>query len=138
MEPRVNPPPWVWRGVAWRGGRQTLMENAHIVFQTVGGAFTTSAAQAAFVNQLIAKLPSTAPTVDPALVISTGATQLREVFTPEELPGIILAYMHGLKAVFAVGIGIAGAACLCTAFIPWSRLPTHAPSAENNNAAVPA
>jgi MFS transporter, DHA2 family, glioxin efflux transporter len=78
---------------------------------------------------MLAKLPSTAPTVDPGLVIATGATQLRDVFSAEELPGIILAYMHGIRAVFAVAIGIAGTATLLTAFIPWSRLPTHAPAA---------
>ncbi|KOS18116.1 putative HC-toxin efflux carrier [Escovopsis weberi] len=103
-------------------------------FQTLGGAFRTGAGQAAFVNQLLAKLPSTAPGVDPALVIATGAVELRNVFSPEELPGILVAYMHGLKAVFAVGIGMAGAACLCTAFIPWSRLPTHAPPADKATA----
>ncbi|KAJ4287121.1 hypothetical protein N0V88_007743 [Collariella sp. IMI 366227] len=100
-------------------------------FQTVGAAFSTSAAQSAFVNQLIAKLPSSAPTVNKDLVIATGATQLRNVFGPEELPGIIVAYMHGIKAVFAVGIAMAGLACLCTVLIPWSRLPTHAPAPKD-------
>lgn len=76
---------------------------------------------------MLAKLPSTAPTVDPALVVATGATSLRDVFTPEELPGILMAYMHGLKAVFALGIAMAGVACLETFLIPWRRLPTHAP-----------
>ncbi|KAM5385185.1 hypothetical protein ACJZ2D_001146 [Fusarium nematophilum] len=100
-------------------------------FQTVGGAFSTPAGQAAFVNQMMARLASDALTVDPGLVIATGATQLRSIFTPEELPGILLAYMHGLRAVFALGIAMAGVSCLATVFIPWSRLPTHAPSLED-------
>ncbi|KAF2678700.1 MFS gliotoxin efflux transporter glia [Lentithecium fluviatile CBS 122367] len=103
-------------------------------FQTVGGAFTTSAAQAAFVNQLLVKLPFSAPNVDPALVISTGATQLRDVFTPEELPGIITAYVHGLKAVWGVGTGVVLFAALWTAVIPWTRLPTHAPPTKEEDA----
>jgi MFS transporter, DHA2 family, glioxin efflux transporter len=82
------------------------------------------------VNQLVAKLPQTAPTIDPALVIATGATELRHVFTAEELPGIMLAYMHGIRAIFAVGIGLAGAAFLCTALIPWNRLPSHTETSE--------
>ena len=77
---------------------------------------------------MLAKLSSTEPNIDPALVIATGATELRHVFTAEQLPNIILAYMHGLKAVFAVATGMAGLACLNTAIIPWNRLPTHAPS----------
>jgi MFS family permease len=101
-----------------------------ILVQTVGGAFSTSAGQAAFVNQLVAKLPYTAPTIDPALVIATGATELRHVFTAEELPGIMLAYMNGIRAIFAVGIGLAGAAFLCTALIPWGKLPSHTETSE--------
>ncbi|KAI0385716.1 MFS gliotoxin efflux transporter glia [Hypomontagnella monticulosa] len=101
-------------------------------FQTLGGAFSIAAGQAAFVNQLIAKLEFSAPTVDPAQVIATGATQLRDVFTPEELPGIIQAYLCGLRAVWAVGIGFSGVACLSTAIIPWSRLPTHKPVAASS------
>lgn len=100
------------------------------VFQTVGGAFTTSAAQAAFVNQLLVKLPSSAPGIDPQLVINTGATQLRDVFTAEQLPGIITAYVHGLKAVWGVATGIVLFGALWTAVIPWTRLPTHLPPAQ--------
>ncbi|KAL5372094.1 hypothetical protein DPSP01_013770 [Paraphaeosphaeria sporulosa] len=117
---------------------QANVENADLAavvanvyfFQTVGGAFTTSAAQAAFVNQLLVKLPSSAPGVDPQLVINTGATQLREVFTAEQLPGIITAYIHGLKAVWGVATGIVLLGALWTAVIPWTRLPTHLPPAD--------
>lgn len=104
----------------------------------MGGAFTTSAAQAAFVNQLLVKLPSSAPNVDPIKVIETGATQLREVFTPEQLPGIIVAYIHGLKAVWIVGTGIVGFAMLWTILIPWTRLPTHAPPPKDEATLEPA
>jgi len=90
------------------------------------------------VNQLVAKLPFSAPNVDPKLVIATGATQLRDVFTAEELPGIIIAYMHGLKAVFGVGTGVVLFACLWTVVIPWTRLPTHAPpQSDDDEAALP-
>ncbi|KAJ5103129.1 Major facilitator superfamily domain general substrate transporter [Penicillium argentinense] len=100
-------------------------------FQTVGGAFTTSSGQAAFINRLYANLPLTAPGVDAALVGATGATELRDVFTSEQLPGILLAYMRGLKATFAVAIGMSGFAFLSTFIIPWSRLPTHAPAKDS-------
>jgi len=110
-------------------------------FQTVGAAFTTSAGQSAFVNQLLAKLPETAPGVDAQLVIDTGATALRHVFSAEELPGIIQAYAHGIKAVFAVAAGISALACLVTLAIPWTRLPTHAAAppadGEDGKAAPP-
>ncbi|KAI1824145.1 MFS gliotoxin efflux transporter glia [Xylaria intraflava] len=94
-------------------------------FQTVGGAFTVSSGQAAFINQAINQLRTSAPGVDPARLISTGASELRTKFTSSELPGVIVAYMHGLKAVFAVSIGFLGIAFLTTLVIPWKILPTH-------------
>lgn len=100
------------------------------VFQTVGGAFTVSSAQAAFINQAIIRLRTSAPDVDAARLIATGASEIRKAFTPEELPGVLVAYMHGLKAAFAVSIAFCGIAFLVTLVVPWSRLPTHAPDAE--------
>lgn len=97
------------------------------VFQTIGGAFSSSAGSAAFVNRLLATLPKTAPSVDPALVIATGASELRTVFAPDVLPGVLQAYMVGLKAAFAVSIAFSGAAFLCTLAIPMRKLPTHEP-----------
>jgi len=43
-----------------------------LVFQVIGGAFSVSAAQSAFVNIMIKKLATTAPDVDPLQVIATG------------------------------------------------------------------
>lgn len=98
-----------------------------VVWQTVGGAFSTSAGQAAFVNRLLATLPRTAPGVDPGLVLLTGASELQNVFTPDVLPGILEAYMVGLKGAFAVAVSFSGVAFLCSLAIPMKRLPTHDP-----------
>ncbi|KAI9876565.1 MAG: hypothetical protein M1823_007254, partial [Watsoniomyces obsoletus] len=57
-----------------------------LFFQTIGGAIWISAAQAGFTNKLLQRLPITAPGVSPELVIITGATELRNVFTAEQLP----------------------------------------------------
>ena len=78
------------------------------VFQTVGGAFFVSAGQTAFANRLLGRIPITAPGVEPASVVSTGATQLRSVFSASEIPGILIAYMDGLKLTFALAIALAG------------------------------
>ena len=94
-----------------------------LFFQTVGGAFMVSAAQSAFVNVLIKTLPSTAPGVDPATVILTGATDLRKAFSPDVVPGILEAYMHGLKIAFAIGLASTGVALIIiTLFQKWNRL----------------
>ncbi|KAL5333229.1 MFS general substrate transporter [Aspergillus crustosus] len=91
------------------------------LFQTLGGAFCISAAQSAFVNTMIRTLATTAPDIDPMLVIATGATQVREAF-PDHLDGIVEAYMAGIKATFAISIGTVGLATLLAVLSPWKRL----------------
>lgn len=98
---------------------------SNIVFQTLGGAFSTSAGQSAFVNQLLTSLPKFAPQADPALVLRTGASDLRSVFPSDVLPGVLQAYMVGIKAAFAVAIAFSGVAFLCSLCIPLEKLPTH-------------
>jgi hypothetical protein len=69
------------------------------------------------VNQLVHKLASNAPSVSPALVTATGATTLREVFSGDELDGVLHAYAWGIKVAFAITIvacGITAATSLCT------------------------
>lgn len=68
-----------------------------------------------------------APGVDPGLVLLTGASELRSAFPPDVLPGVLEAYMVGLKAAFAVALTFSGVAFLCSLAIPMRRLPSHAP-----------
>ncbi|VUC29473.1 unnamed protein product [Clonostachys rosea] len=98
-----------------------------LFFQTIGGAFSTSIGQSAFVNRLLIALPETAPGVDSAIVLFTGASDLQHVFPEEVLPGVLKAYMVGLKAAFAVAIGFCGAAFLTSLAIPMKKLPSHEP-----------
>ena len=98
-----------------------------LFFQTVGGAFMVSAAQAAFVNVLIKDLLTRVPGLDPAVVVSTGATDLRSVFSADQVPGILVAYMSGLKIAFAIGLASTGVAfIIITEFQKWNKLNTTA------------
>ena len=98
-----------------------------LFFQTVGGAFMVSAAQAAFVNVLIKVLPRSAPDLNPLAVVSTGATQLRRVFPADQVPGILVAYMRGLKISFAISLASTGVAfIIITVFQRYNRLSTAA------------
>ncbi|KIX09628.1 uncharacterized protein Z518_00709 [Rhinocladiella mackenziei CBS 650.93] len=83
-----------------------------LFWQTIGGAVFISAAQAGFANKMLEELPKRAPNVNPALVIATGATDLRKVFNAEQIPGILSAYMEGLRVPFAIAI-----ACACVTFL---------------------
>lgn len=98
-----------------------------LFFQTVGGAFMVSAAQAAFVNVLIKFLPRSAPGLNPLAVVSTGATELRRVFPADQVPGILVAYMRGLKISFAISLASTGVAfIIITVFQRYNRLNTAA------------
>lgn len=88
-----------------------------LVFQLASGAISVSLAQSIFTNVLLKRLPDFAPTVDPNSVIAVGASKLREAFSAEELPGVLRAYMAGLKAAWAAATALGGLTFLC-AFIP--------------------
>jgi hypothetical protein len=90
---------------------------AMILFaQTLGGSLAISAAQSIFTNEMIKSLAVNAPSVSPLKVIFTGATELRKTFPSQELPGILRAYMDGLKKAYILGIAM-GAMTLVTAFL---------------------
>lgn len=74
-------------------------------------------------------LPSTAPGVTPATVLATGATQIRSAFTSAQIPGVVAAYMAGLKVVFAITVGTFGSAFLIGLCGNWKRL--HATDSES-------
>ena len=93
-----------------------------LFFQTIGGAIWISAAQAGFTNQLIKQLPITAPGIDVGLVVVTGATELRKVFNAEQLPGILEAYMEGIRVPFALSIACCCLTCVLIAIPKWENI----------------
>lgn len=91
-------------------------------FQIIGGAFTLSSAQSAFINRLLRTLAKTAPSINPGTVILTGATQIRTGFPPELVPTVIDAYMEGLKVVFAIVTAVVGFGFLFSFLAPKNRI----------------
>lgn len=93
-----------------------------LFFQTIGGAIMISAAQAGFTNKLVERLPITAPGADKALVIMTGASELRHVFHGEQLSGILTAYLDGLRVPFALAIACAALSTLIAFGPKWQTI----------------
>jgi MFS transporter, DHA2 family, glioxin efflux transporter len=104
------------------------------VFQTMGGALFVSGAQSIFANRVLQTLPTNAPGIDPAQLLAIGATQLRESFSPAQLPGILESYITGLRAAWALGIALAGVS-LCASFGPEMRSIKGNAKTESNNEA---
>lgn len=79
-------------------------------------------------------LTSSAPTVDPNIVILSGASEIRSRFTPLQVSGVVVTYMRGLKVAFAFAIATTGLALVVSVFGSWKRLHTGpTPGAESEN-----
>jgi hypothetical protein len=96
-----------------------------IFFQTLGGALFVAVAQMVFQNGVVRAAKELVPDIDPALVLATGATQLRAALTKigkqDELPEVLKVYMVGLKDAFEVSVGLASAAVLAAIFVKLTR-----------------
>jgi hypothetical protein len=57
--------------------------------------------------------------VNPQTVAATGVTELRNVFSADVIPGIVNAYMDGLKVAYAIAIASAGISVLISFASEW-------------------
>jgi hypothetical protein len=71
---------------------------------------------------MVNTLPTSAPGVNPATVLDTGATQIRTAFPADQIPGILVAYMAGIRVSFAIALAFVGVSTLVVLFSPWKRL----------------
>ena len=92
-----------------------------LFFQTIGGSFFVSAGETAFENVLVQNLKFEAPTLDAAQVVATGATNIRSAF-PDQLAGILLSYLAGLRVTFAMAIALGGLSLIAACFAPWRKI----------------
>ncbi len=94
-----------------------LVTASILFFQLSSGAFAVSAAQSIFNNQLISNLAKLAPEISPGQIFQAGSTGIPENFAKEQVLGVLLSYMAGLKAAWAMGIALAGVT-LAVSFLP--------------------
>ena len=93
-----------------------------IFFNSLGGAVAISIAQNVFSNGLKTNLPKYAPGVDTKQIIEAGATYLRQVVKPEDLPGVLRAYMIGLQQSYVISIAVGGIATIFACFVEWKNV----------------
>jgi hypothetical protein len=68
-----------------------------------------SLAQTTFTSTLESSIPRLAPGVDPQTVILAGAAGVRSAVPKEAIEGVLLAYNEGIRNVFYLAAGTAGA-----------------------------
>lgn len=87
-----------------------------LFFENVGTTLFVAASEAAFTNGLLTGVRKFATDVDPKSVVDAGATQLRHRFSSTQIPGILAAYLNGLKTSYKVILACAVAAVAVSLF----------------------
>ena len=85
----------------------------------LGGAIFLSAASTTFNNRLVANLRTMAPSLDPQIVISAGATNLRSTVPAAMLEDVIEAYNATLRRVFLISLVLSCLALLGSLGTEW-------------------
>lgn len=94
-----------------------------VVFQnTLGGAISVSIAQNIFSNTLLKQLRIHAPTVNPLVIVSAGATHIREAVRPQQLMGVLVAYNKAVTTAFILPIAVGGLAALASLLMEWKSV----------------
>ena len=81
--------------------------SAVIFAQTLGGALFVSIGNNVFNNQLVKGIAMAAPSVDPSIVLRTGATSLKDQVPAAVLPAVIQAYNDALTYCYRVSLAMA-------------------------------
>lgn len=106
-----------------------------LFFQLLGGSFSVSAAQSVFGNTLLRRIQVTAPEISPSLVLSTGASSLRDSFPASAMPGIMAAYMDGIKGAFAVATAMLAISFPFALLPKWEKLRPETQALSSPNVA---
>lgn len=101
-------------------------------FNSLGGAISISIAQNVFTNTLIGSVPKHTTGVDPYLVSSSGATQLRGIVPADQLQGVLVAYTYAICKAFILPIAVAGMAFIVSLFVSIFVIYLDQYCAENN------
>lgn len=93
-----------------------------IFMQTLGGALFIAVAQTILTNRLVSNLLEKVPTLDPSIVLKTGATSLKHAVSADLLPDVLLAYNDALTQTFYVSLALAALSIFGSAGIEWKSV----------------
>ena len=87
-----------------------------------GGALFISVGQNIFTNKLLTNLKHIVPGIDPALVLKTGATSLKDVIPSKYYGGVLIAYNDAIQNVFYVAVAMAVLSAFGAVFVEWKSV----------------
>ncbi|KAJ9604219.1 hypothetical protein H2200_011053 [Cladophialophora chaetospira] len=94
--------------------------------QGLGGTISVAMAQNILDNKLIAGLKGYS-NISPHDIATTGATQLRKAFTPEQLPEVLKVYNHSIIIVFYTALAFSCAAIFGGLCMEWKSVKKDKP-----------
>lgn len=101
-----------------------------VFIQTLSGAVFLTFADVIFSTGLKALIPKDAPNANAAAIIAAGATGMRDVVSPEDLPGVLKAYAGSVDRVFYMAAAL-GVICVIFSFgTGWKDIRKKKPSSE--------
>ncbi|KAK7951028.1 efflux pump antibiotic resistance protein [Apiospora aurea] len=96
---------------------------AIVVFsQTLGGSLFVSVGQSVFTNQLVKSLASYVPSLNPAVVLAAGATNLQKTLPAGDLAGVQTAYSEALAKAFLIAVALSAISVVSCALNPWKSV----------------
>jgi len=87
--------------------------------QTLGGALFVSVGGNVFNNKLVSNLAKYVPSIDPQMVLSTGATSIQKTIDKASLAGVTLAYSKALTQTYLVALILSALSITGAIFVEW-------------------
>lgn len=91
-------------------------------FQTLGGALFISVGQNVFTNKLVSGLKAAVPDLDPAIVLRTGATELKSAIGEQYRAGVLKAYNDALTNSYYVAAALATLSIVGSLAVEWKSV----------------
>lgn len=108
-------------------------------FQTLGGTIFIAVGQSIFQNGLTAGMHHYTPGVDPSVIISAGATDIRSALANlgqlDALPGVIESYVEGLRNTYRLSMALMIVAFVAACFMEWRSIKTGGKSEDQDSTA---
>ncbi|KAK4698066.1 MFS transporter, DHA2 family, glioxin efflux transporter, partial [Lecanoromycetidae sp. Uapishka_2] len=89
---------------------------------TLGGALFISVGQNIFTNRLLTNLATYVPSLDPKIILSTGATSLRTSVSAANIDGVLFSYNDALTQAYYVSVAMACLSVIGSLGMEWKSV----------------
>lgn len=90
--------------------------------QNLGGTIFVSVSQSILATSLRSNLAVTLPGFDSSVISKSGATDIRNLVTAQQLPVVLLAYNAAINNLFYCAMGLAAVALIASCFVEWKSV----------------